>query len=138
MYKRQDCTRTYVVGAAPSAAPADFQEAYAVLEKAQAAGRAAARPGASAQDIDRATRKVIDDAGWGEYFTHRTGHGIGLSTHEEPFIMEGNELELSQSMAFSIEPGIYLEGQWGMRLEDIVVLTKDGYESLNVVEREVR
>ena len=133
-----DCTRTYVVGSDPCAAPADFQEAYAVLEKAQAAGRAAARPGASAQDIDRATRKVIDDAGWGEYFTHRTGHGIGLSTHEEPFIMEGNELELSQSMAFSIEPGIYVPGKWGMRLEDIVVTTESGCESLNQAPRGLR
>lgn len=133
-----DCTRTYVVGADPSAAPADFQEAYAVLEKAQAAGRASARPGATAQDIDRATRSVIESAGWGEYFTHRTGHGIGLSTHEEPFIMEGNELGLAESMAFSIEPGIYVPGKWGMRLEDIVVTTESGYESLNQAPRGLR
>ena len=133
-----DCTRTYVVGAAPSAAPADFQEAYAVLEKAQAAGRAAARPGTTAQEIDRATRSVVEAAGWGEYFTHRTGHGIGLSTHEEPFIMEGNELELSPSMAFSIEPGIYVPGKWGMRLEDIVVTTESGHESLNQAPRGLR
>ncbi|MGV0350098.1 M24 family metallopeptidase [Corynebacterium guaraldiae] len=133
-----DCTRTYVVGADPSAAPADFQEAYAVLEEAQAAGRAAARPGATAQEIDRATRSVIESAGWGEYFTHRTGHGIGLSTHEEPFIMEGNELELAESMAFSIEPGIYVPGKWGMRLEDIVVTTESGYESLNQAPRGLR
>ncbi|OHO62042.1 Xaa-Pro peptidase family protein [Corynebacterium sp. HMSC036D02] len=133
-----DCTRTYVVGADPSAAPADFQEAYAVLEKAQAAGRAAARPGTTAQEIDRATRSVIEAAGWGEYFTHRTGHGIGLSTHEEPFIMEGNELELSPSMAFSIEPGIYVPGKWGMRLEDIVVTTESGHESLNQAPRGLR
>lgn len=133
-----DCTRTYVVGADPSAAPADFQEAYAVLEEAQAAGRAAARPGATAQEIDRATRSVIESAGWGEYFTHRTGHGIGLSTHEEPFIMEGNELELAESMAFSIEPGIYVPGTWGMRLEDIVVTTESGYESLNQAPRGLR
>lgn len=133
-----DCTRTYVVGADPSAAPADFREAYAVLEKAQAAGRASARPGATAQEIDRATRSVIENAGWGEYFTHRTGHGIGLSTHEEPFIMEGNELQLAESMAFSIEPGIYVPGKWGMRLEDIVVTTGSGYESLNQAPRGLR
>ena len=133
-----DCTRTYVVGGDVAAAPAEFREAYAVLEKAQAAGRAAARPGVSAQDIDRVTRLVIEEAGWGEYFTHRTGHGIGLSTHEEPFIMEGNELTLAESMVFSIEPGIYVPGQWGMRLEDIVVTTADGYESLNQAPRELR
>lgn len=133
-----DCTRTYVVGADPAAAPAEFREAYAVLEKAQAAGRAAARPGATAQAIDRATRSVIEDAGWGEFFTHRTGHGIGLSTHEEPFIMKGNELELAESMAFSIEPGIYVPGKWGMRLEDIVVTTESSYESLNQAPRGLR
>ena len=133
-----DCTRTYVVGGDPSAAPKDFLEAYAVLEQAQAAGRAAVHPGVSAEEIDRATRQVIVDAGWGEFFTHRTGHGIGLSTHEEPFIMAGNELELTASMTFSIEPGIYVPGKWGMRLEDIVVTTADGYESLNQAPRELR
>lgn len=133
-----DCTRTYVVGGDVAAAPAEFREAYAVLEKAQAAGRAAARPGVSAQEIDRVTRQVIEEADWGEFFTHRTGHGIGLSTHEEPFIMEGNELPLAESMAFSVEPGIYVPGQWGMRLEDIVVTTADGYESLNQAPRELR
>ena len=133
-----DCTRTYVVGGDPSASPEDFLEAYAVLEQAQAAGRAAIRPGATAQDVDRATREVIEEAGWGEFFTHRTGHGIGLSTHEEPFIMEGNSLQLAASMAFSIEPGIYVPGKWGMRLEDIVVTTEDGYESLNQSPRELR
>ncbi|MDK8680498.1 M24 family metallopeptidase [Corynebacterium accolens] len=133
-----DCTRTYVVGGDLSQAPQDFQDAYAVLYDAQAAARAAAKPGSTAEEIDGVARKAIADAGWGDKFVHRTGHGIGLSTHEEPFIMEGNDLALEEGMAFSIEPGIYLEGQWGMRLEDIVVLTKDGYESLNVVEREVR
>ena len=133
-----DCTRTYVVGGDVTAAPADFREAYAVLEKAQAAGRSAARPGVSAQEIDRVTRQIIEEAGWGDCFTHRTGHGIGLSTHEEPFIMEGNGLELAESMAFSIEPGIYVPGKWGMRLEDIVVTTADGYESLNQAPRELR
>lgn len=133
-----DCTRTYVVGGDIATAPQDFQEAWAVLEEAQAAGRAAARPGASAQAVDRATRRVIAEAGWGEYYTHRTGHGIGLSTHEEPFIMEGNELQLAESMCFSIEPGIYVPGQWGMRLEDILVTTTSGSESLNCAPREVR
>ncbi|PXY05125.1 M24 family metallopeptidase [Corynebacterium striatum] len=133
-----DTTRTYVVGGDLSAAPQDFQDAYAVLERAQAAGRAAAKPGATAQEVDRATREVIEEAGFGEYFTHRTGHGIGLSTHEEPFIMAGNELVLEEGMAFSIEPGIYVPGKWGMRLEDIVYTTADGYESVNQAPREVR
>ena len=133
-----DCTRTYVVGGDMSKAPQDFQDAYAVLADAQAAGRAAAHPGSTAADIDAIVRQAISAAGWGDYFVHRTGHGIGLSTHEEPFIMEGNDLALEEGMAFSIEPGIYLEGKWGMRLEDIVVLTNDGYESLNLAPRDVR
>ncbi|TKW69190.1 MAG: aminopeptidase P family protein, partial [Staphylococcus hominis] len=133
-----DCTRTYVVGGDMSKAPQDFQDAYAVLADAQAAGRAAAHPGSTAADIDAIVRQVISAAGWGDYFVHRTGHGIGLSTHEEPFIMEGNDLALEEGMAFSIEPGIYLEGKWGMRLEDIVVLTNDGYESLNLAPRDIR
>ncbi|OFT45026.1 peptidase M24 [Corynebacterium sp. HMSC06G04] len=133
-----DTTRTYVVGGDVSAAPQDFQKAYSVLERAQAAGRAAAKPGATAQDVDRATRSIIEEAGYGEYYTHRTGHGIGLSTHEEPFIMEGNELVLEEGMAFSIEPGIYIPGKWGMRLEDIVYTAADGYESLNKAPRELR
>ncbi len=133
-----DCTRTYVVGGDISKAPQDFQDAYAVLADAQAAGRAAAHPGSTAADIDAIVRQAISAAGWGDYFVHRTGHGIGLSTHEEPFIMEGNDLDLEEGMAFSIEPGIYLEGKWGMRLEDIVVLTNDGYESLNLAPRDIR
>lgn len=133
-----DCTRTYVVGGDMSKAPQDFQDAYAVLADAQAAGRAAAHPGSTAADIDAIVRQAISAAGWGDYFVHRTGHGIGLSTHEEPFIMEGNDLALEEGMAFSIEPGIYLEGEWGMRLEDIVALTNDGYESLNQAPRDVR
>ena len=133
-----DCTRTYVVGGDMSKAPQDFQDAYAVLADAQAAGRTAAHPGSTAADIDAIVRQAISAAGWGDYFVHRTGHGIGLSTHEEPFIMEGNDLALEEGMAFSIEPGIYLEGEWGMRLEDIVVLTNDGYESLNQAPRDVR
>lgn len=133
-----DCTRTYVVGGDISKAPQDFQDAYAVLADAQAAARAAAHPGSTAADIDAIARQAISAAGWGDFFVHRTGHGIGLSTHEEPFIMEGNDLALEEGMAFSIEPGIYLEGKWGMRLEDIVVLTNDGYESLNQAPRDVR
>ncbi|MGV0327007.1 M24 family metallopeptidase [Corynebacterium confusum] len=134
-----DCTRTYVVGGDASRAPEDFQAAYEVLRQAHAAGMQQARRGATAGSVDDACRTVITDAGWGDYFSHRTGHGIGLSTHEEPFIAAGNDLELAESMTFSIEPGIYKEGEWGMRLEDIVTINGDGVaESLNEGERDLR
>lgn len=133
-----DCTRTYVVGGDVDKAPDDFRVAYAALEKAQAAAREQAKPGVSAESVDNAARSPLAADGYGDWFIHRTGHGIGLSTHEEPFIMEGNDLALAPGMAFSIEPGIYKPGEWGMRLEDIVVVTDDGYESLNTCARELR
>jgi Xaa-Pro aminopeptidase len=110
---------------------ADVAEAYEVLRAAQAVGVAAGAPGTPCEDVDRATRKVIDDAGYGEYFIHRTGHGIGLEEHEDPYIVEGNRLPLAPGHAYSVEPGIYIPGKWGMRLEDIVVATADGTRSLN-------
>lgn len=122
-----DTTRTFHVGAP---AP-DFVSAYTTLQAAQAAGRAAAGPGVPAQSVDRAARRVIDEAGWGEWFIHRLGHGIGLDVHEDPYLVEGNEESLQPGMAFSVEPGIYMPQQWGMRIEDIVVCTDDGAESLN-------
>ena len=122
-----DSTRTYVVGE-----PADeVREVYAVLQRAQEAGVAAAVPGASAESVDEAARAVIRDAGYGEYFVHRTGHGIGLEVHEEPYIVAGNDLVLEAGMAFSIEPGIYFPDRWGARIEDIVVVTDSGCEQLN-------
>jgi Xaa-Pro aminopeptidase len=129
-----DCTRTYVVGGAP--AP-DVAEWYAVLQAAQAAGTAAVRPGVTAEQIDAVTRRVIDDAGWGEHFIHRTGHGIGMDVHEAPYIVAGNPLPLEPGMAFSVEPGIYLAGRCGARIEDIVVCTDDGVRSLNEGSREL-
>ncbi|APT92535.1 peptidase M24 [Corynebacterium phocae] len=132
-----DCTRTYIVGGRDKASP-EVIAAYDVLYAAQLNARELASPGISAQAVDAAARSVIAEAGFGEYFTHRTGHGIGLSTHEEPFIMAGNSLELEENMAFSIEPGIYVPGKWGMRLEDIVVTTADGIRSLNQAPRELR
>lgn len=132
-----DSTRTYVVGGAGEA-PRDARQAYAVLQTAHAAALARVRPGVTAASVDAAARQVIEEAGYGGYFIHRTGHGIGLSTHEEPFIMAGNELTLEPGMCFSIEPGIYLPGQWGMRLEDIVVVTEDGVELLSHQQRELR
>jgi Xaa-Pro dipeptidase len=122
-----DITRCVSLGAPP----ADVAEAYAVLHEAQAAGVAAGVVGAACQDVDRASRRVIDDAGWGEYFIHRTGHGIGMEAHEDPYMVEGNTLPIAAGHAFSVEPGIYVDGKWGMRLEDIVVATDDGPLSMN-------
>jgi Xaa-Pro aminopeptidase len=109
-----------------------------VLEEAQAAGRAAVQPGIPAQEIDRATRAVIDAAGYGEYFIHRTGHGIGLEGHEHPYIVEGNDLPVETGMTFSIEPGIYIPGEFGMRIEDIVAVGADGVDELNRSNRKLR
>ena len=123
-----DSTRTYVMG---EPRDTDVWETYAVLQRAQQAAVDAVRPGVAAQDVDAAARSVIADAGFGEYFIHRTGHGIGLDVHEHPYIVGGNELALEPGMAFSIEPGIYQLGRWGARIEDIVVVTEDGVEPLN-------
>ncbi|MGH3659328.1 MAG: M24 family metallopeptidase, partial [Micromonosporaceae bacterium] len=112
------------------AAP-DVPETFEVLRQAQAAAVEAVRPGARAHDIDAAAREMITAAGFGNEFIHRTGHGIGLDVHEEPYIMAGNDLVLEPGMAFSVEPGIYHAGRWGARIEDIVVVTDDGVESLN-------
>ncbi|HEY4629689.1 MAG TPA: Xaa-Pro peptidase family protein [Blastococcus sp.] len=131
---RSDCTRTYVVGGRP---PADVAEWYAVLQAAQAASTASVRPGVTAEEVDAAARRVIADAGWGEHFIHRTGHGIGLDTHEAPYIVAGNDLPLVPGMAFSVEPGIYLAGRCGARIEDIVVCTEDGVRTLNDGPREL-
>ena len=131
---RSDCTRTYVVGGSPSPEVAEW---YAVLQAAQAAGSAAVRPGVTAEQVDAATRAVIDDAGWGEHFIHRTGHGIGLDTHEAPYVVAGNDIPLEPGMAFSVEPGLYFAGRCGARIEDIVVCTDDGVRALNVGPREL-
>ncbi|HSL73530.1 MAG TPA: Xaa-Pro peptidase family protein [Ilumatobacteraceae bacterium] len=111
--------------------PAEIADAYAVLHEAQRVGVAAGVVGTPCEEIDRATRRVIDDAGYGEYFIHRTGHGIGLEEHEDPYIVEGNSRPLEAGHAYSVEPGIYVPGAWGMRLEDIVVATSDGPRRLN-------
>ncbi|MBL1073832.1 aminopeptidase P family protein [Nocardia sp. 2] len=122
-----DSTRTYVLGE-PSA---EIAEHFAELEKAQAAAVAAVRPGVTAESVDAAARDLLTAAGIGEFFVHRTGHGIGLSVHEEPYIVSGNDIVLEPGMAFSIEPGVYFPGEWGARIEDIVVVTEDGCESMN-------
>ncbi len=128
-----DTTRTFHVGE-PSAA---YVEAYEALHVAQLAGTAAAGPGVAAGDVDRASRSVLEDAGWGEWFIHRTGHGIGLDAHEDPYLVSGNGELLQPGMAFSIEPGVYVAGKWGMRIEDIVVCTADGRETLNNSPRQL-
>jgi Xaa-Pro aminopeptidase len=123
-----DSTRTYAVGAEPAQS---VQAAYAVLQRAQDRAVAAVRPGVSAESVDAAARETITEAGLGERFIHRTGHGIGLDVHEDPYIVAGNAAVLEPGMAFSVEPGVYLAGEWGARIEDIVVVTEDGCERLN-------
>ncbi|WP_283137062.1 M24 family metallopeptidase [Rhizohabitans arisaemae] len=122
-----DSTRTYAVGEPP----ADFLASYEVLRRAQEAACRAVRPGTTCEAVDAAARQVIADAGFGEYFIHRTGHGIGLETHEDPYIVAGNTRRLEPGMAFSVEPGVYLSGRHGARIEDIVVCTESGGERLN-------
>lgn len=129
-----DCTRTYAVGRAPDA---EVARTYAVLQEAQERAVAAVKPGATAAEIDRAAREHIAAAGHGEHFIHRTGHGIGLDVHEEPYIVDGNDLVLTEGMAFSVEPGIYQDGRWGARIEDIVVVTAGGVERLNSNPRDL-
>jgi Xaa-Pro aminopeptidase len=129
-----DCTRTYAVGAEPAAG---IREAYAVLQDAQERSVAAVRPGVTAEQVDAAAREPITAAGLGERFIHRTGHGIGLDVHEDPYIVGGNARPLEPGMAFSVEPGVYLDGEWGARIEDIVVVTDSGCERLNTRSRDL-
>ncbi|CAN5720920.1 aminopeptidase P family protein [soil metagenome] len=125
-----DTTRCVFTGTPP----AEVAEAYEVLHTAQQAAVAAATVGTPCQDVDRVARTIIADAGYGEQFIHRTGHGIGLEEHEDPYVVEGNERRLEPGHAFSVEPGIYVAGRWGMRLEDIVVATAAGPDSLNTTD----
>ncbi|MEP7059282.1 MAG: aminopeptidase P family protein, partial [Actinomycetota bacterium] len=129
-----DTTRTVVVGDPPK----DFEHVYRVVQEAQEAACSTAGPGVLAQDVDRAARNIIDQAGFGARFFHRTGHGIGLEVHEPPYIVAGNATRLERGMTFSVEPGIYLDGQFGVRIEDIVVITEDGADRLNRSSREPR
>ena len=129
-----DSTRTYVAGGRP---PQDFCDYYAVLHEAQQAAVKAVRPGVTCEHIDAVAREIITDGGYGEAFLHRTGHGIGMDGHEEPYIVAGNERPLEPGMAFSIEPGIYLAGQHGARIEDIVVCTHEGVRRLNTLPTDV-
>jgi Xaa-Pro aminopeptidase len=112
-----------------------FVRLYGLVEEAQAAGRAAVRPGIALEELDRTARRVIEAGGHGEHFLHRLGHGIGIEVHEEPYLVQGARGPLLAGDAFSIEPGIYLEGRYGVRIEDIVVCTEDGGDVLNGAER---
>jgi Xaa-Pro aminopeptidase len=128
-----DITRMYAVGE-PTA---EVRDAYAVLVDAQQQGVSAAIVGTSCSDVDAAARRVITDAGYGDYFVHRTGHGIGTEAHEDPYVVAGNTTPLVPGHAFSVEPGIYVPNRFGMRLEDIVVATPDGPERLNDAPRDL-
>jgi Xaa-Pro aminopeptidase len=124
-----DITRCVWTGGATP--PAEAAEVYAVLHDAQRAACAAAVVGTPCEEVDAVARRRIADAGWGDAFVHRTGHGIGIEEHEDPYVVAGNRTPLAPGHAFSVEPGIYLTGRFGFRLEDIVVATADGPEELN-------
>lgn len=128
-----DITRTVFIGE-----PTDeFRLVYETVKRANQAAFDVIKPGVAAQEIDRAARKVITDAGYGEAFIHRTGHGLGLDVHEEPYMVEGNALPLEVGMVFSDEPGIYLEGKFGVRIEDIVYVTEEGGVRFNEANRDL-
>lgn len=127
-----DQTRTVVFAGDP---PAEFERVHQTVLAAFEAGVAAVAPGVTAETVDAAARSVIDEAGYGDAFVHRTGHGVGLEVHEPPYIVEGNTLTLEPGMVHSVEPGIYLEGRFGVRIEDLVVVTDDGCEQLNDTPR---
>ena len=129
-----DITRTFAIGQID----AEYQKIHEIVQAANAAGRAAAKPGLPAKVVDIAARKVIEDAGYGQYFTHRTGHGIGMEAHEAPYMRDDNERILEIGMAFTVEPGIYLPNRNGVRVEDDMVITENGAESLSTLPREIR
>lgn len=129
-----DLTRTFAVGEAD----AEWMKIASLVQEANAAGRAAGKPGIPCASVDKATRAVIEQAGYGQYFTHRTGHGIGMEGHEEPYMRGDNMHMLYPGMAYTVEPGIYLEGRGGVRIEDNVVVTKTGVEVLSNMPRELR
>ncbi len=128
-----DITRTYAVGDVDK----ELVAIYEAVRRANAAGKAAVRPGVPAQEVDRAARRVIEEAGYGELFIHRTGHGLGLDVHEEPSLVEGNLSELQAGNIFTVEPGIYVPGRGGVRIEDDVLVTAEGYRSLTSMPRKL-
>ncbi len=126
-----DLTRTFAIGQVDP----EYAHIHAITLSANQAGRAVAKPGIPAQAVDQAARAVIDQAGYGAYFIHRTGHGIGMEGHEPPYMRQGNLQILQPGMAFTVEPGIYLTGRNGVRIEDDVVITEDGAETLSSLDR---
>lgn len=129
-----DLTRTFAVGEVE----AEYQEIHKIVQEANAAGRAAGKPGVPCADVDKAARDVIEQAGYGVYFTHRTGHGIGMEGHEDPYMRGDNMQLLEPGMAFTVEPGIYLPDRNGVRIEDNVVITETGADVLSDMPREIR
>ena len=128
-----DITRTFAVGELEPT----LAQVYEVVKQANRAAKAVARPGASGRDLDRTARGVIEAAGYGDYFIHRTGHGLGLEVHEPPYIMEANTEPLHPGNVFTIEPGIYLSGRGGVRIEDDIVITPEGCRSLTTFPRDL-
>lgn len=128
-----DITRMAVIGSPPDG----YGQIHSIVEKAVQAALKAAKPGVLAREVDAAARRVIEDAGYGEYFVHRTGHGMGIDGHEPPYITATSETVLEEGMVFSIEPGIYIPGRFGIRLEDIVILREDGPEILSTLPRDL-
>jgi Xaa-Pro dipeptidase len=129
-----DLTRTFAVGEVDD----EYKKIYELVKQANEAGRNAAKPNAPCADVDKAARDVIEKGGYGKYFTHRTGHGIGMESHEAPYMRGDNMQLLEPGMAFTVEPGIYLTGRNGVRIEDNLVITDDGAESLSDMTRELR
>jgi Xaa-Pro dipeptidase len=129
-----DLTRTFAVGEVD----AEYRKIHEIVQQANAAGRAAGKPGVACAEVDKAARTVIEAAGYGVYFTHRTGHGIGMEGHEEPYMRGDNQQLLESGMAYTVEPGIYLPGRNGVRIEDDMVVTENGCESLSDLPREIR
>lgn len=128
-----DLTRTFAIGEIEP----ELRTIYEVVKQANHAGRAAGKPGVSAGTVDLAARAVIEDAGFGEFFTHRTGHGLGLEDHEQPYIFNGNSQLFSAGMTYTVEPGIYLPGRGGVRIEDNMQITQTGSASLSDLSREL-
>ena len=129
-----DLTRTFAIGEVE----AGYRKIHQIVREANAAGRAAGKPGVPCAAVDQAARAVIEKAGYGQYFTHRTGHGIGLEAHEEPYLRSDNTQLLEPGMTYTVEPGIYLPGRNGVRIEDNMVITENGAECLGDMPRELQ
>ena len=129
-----DLTRTFAVGQADE----EYLKIHKIVKEANAAGRAAGKPGVPCANVDKAARDVIEQVGYGVYFTHRTGHGIGMEGHEEPYMRGDNMQLLEPGMAYTVEPGIYLPDRNGVRIEDNVVVTETGVDVLSDMPREIR